>query len=36
MRGSGELARFSIAYGEEMMISTRTVHVREGDEESDD
>ena len=34
MRGSIELARFPIAYGEEMMISTRAVHVGEGDEES--
>lgn len=36
MRGSKELARFSIAYGEDMMIPTRAVHVGEGDEESDD
>ena len=34
VRGFEELAHFSIAYGEKMMIHAKTVHVGEGDEES--
>lgn len=34
VRGIRELECFSIAYGEEMMIPVRGMHVEEGDEES--